>query len=208
MNKTSGINESEPMKAKPEIKPYEKNPHGYILIQSVTLARIPLAIIFSIVLQTSEFSVSTLIWCAGLLLLIEATDLLDGIFARRHSLVSEYGAMLDPFADSLSRLIIYWSLSTQGLVLFLVPLCMAIRDITVAYARILLAKKNQSVSARSSGKIKATVQAVGSFLLLFGPVYWNITGDWTINLLSGIIITVTLLSAVEYVRDAVLSIKD
>jgi len=196
------------MKAKPETKAYKKNPHGYILIQSVTLARIPLAIIFSIVLQTGKFAVSTLIWSTVLLLLIEATDLLDGIFARRHSLVSEYGAMLDPFADSLSRLIIYWSLSTQGLVLFLVPLCMAIRDITVAYARILLAKKNQSVSARSSGKIKATVQAVGSFLLLFGPVYWNYTGDWTINVLSGIIITVTLLSAVEYVRDAVLSVRD
>jgi len=196
------------MKAKPETIAYKKNPHGYILIQSVTLARIPLAIIFSIIIQTSEFSVSTLIWSAGLLLLIEATDLLDGIFARRHSLVSEYGAMLDPFADSLSRLIIYWSLSTQGLVLFLVPLCMAIRDITVAYARILLAKKNQSVSARSSGKIKAAVQAVGSFLLLFGPVYWNLTGDWPIKVLSGIIITVTLLSVVEYVRDAVLAVKD
>jgi len=196
------------MKAKSEIIAYKKNPHGYILIQSVTLARIPLAIIFSIVMHTSEFSVSTLIWSAGLLLLIEATDLLDGIFARRHSLVSEYGAMLDPFADSLSRLIIYWTLSAQGLVLFLVPLCMALRDITVAYARILLAKKNQSVSARSSGKIKATVQAVGSFLLLFGPIYWNLTGEWPIIVLSVIIITVTLLSAVEYVRDAVLAVKD
>lgn len=196
------------MKKKHEIKAYEKNPHGYILIQSVTLARIPLAIIFSIVLQTSESSVSTLIWSACLLLLIEATDLLDGIFARRHCLVSEYGAMLDPFADSLSRLIIYWSLSTQNLVLFLVPLCMAIRDITVAYARILLAKKNQSVSARISGKIKAAVQAVGSFLLLFGPVYWDLTGFWTINVFSGIIITVTLLSAVEYVKDAVLAVRD
>jgi CDP-diacylglycerol--glycerol-3-phosphate 3-phosphatidyltransferase len=196
------------MKTKLENKAYKKNPHGFILIQSVTLARIPLAIIFSIVLLTSKFSVSTLIWSTALLLLIEATDLLDGIFARRHSLVSEYGAMLDPFADSLSRLIIYWSLSTQGLALFIVPLCMAIRDITVAYARILLAKKNQSVSARSSGKIKATVQAIGSFLLLFGPVYWKITGNWIINVLSGIIITVTLLSAVEYIRDAVLAVRD
>ena len=196
------------MKHKLGNKVYKKNPRGFILIQSVTLARIPLAIVFSIVLHTKEFAVHTLIWSTALLVLIEATDLLDGIFARRHSLVSEYGAMLDPFADSLSRLIIYWSLASQGLVLFLVPLCMALRDITVAYARILLAKKAQSVSARSSGKIKASVQAVGSFLLLFGPVYWNITGDWTINVLSGIIITVTLLSTVEYVRDAILSVKD
>lgn len=196
------------MKEKPEIKPYKKNPHGYILIQTVTLARIPLAIVFSFVLKKNDFTVSTLFWCTVLLILIEATDLLDGIFARRHSLVSEYGAMLDPYADSLSRLIIYWSLSIQGFVLFLVPLCMAIRDITVAYARILLAKKNQSVSARCSGKIKAAVQAVGSFLLLFGPVYWGVTGVWTIPVLSGIIVTITLLSAVQYVRDAILSIRD
>ena len=196
------------MKLKHETRAYKKNPHGYILIQSITLARIPLAILFSIVLHTSQYGVSTLIWCTGFLLLIEATDLLDGIFARKHSLVSEYGAMLDPFADSLSRIIIFWSLSAQGLALFSVPLYMAIRDITVAYCRILLAKRNKSVSARLSGKIKAAVQAVGSFLLLFGPVYRNITGEWTTNVFSGIIIAVTLLSAVEYIRDAVLAVRD
>ena len=148
------------MKTSPDTKAYKKNPHGYILIQSITLARIPLAIIFSVVLLTSEYKTSPLIWCIVLLLAIEATDLFDGIFARRHSLVSEYGAMLDPYSDSLSRLIIYWSLSVENLVLFLVPLSMALRDITVAYSRILLAKKNRSVSARTSGKIKALVQAV------------------------------------------------
>lgn len=196
------------MKHKLGIKAYKKNPRGFILIQSVTLARIPLAIIFAIILHTNKLTVSTLIWSTALLALIEATDLLDGIFARRHSLVSEYGAMLDPLADSLSRLIIYWSFASLGLVLFLVPLCMALRDITVAYARILLAKKAQSVSARISGKIKAGVQAVGSFLLLLGPIYWETTGEWTINVLSGIIITVTVLSALEYVRDAILSVKN
>lgn len=190
------------MKPVPETKAFKKNPHGYILIQSMTLLRIPTAIIFAVVFLASDYSPATLIWSVVLLLIVEITDLVDGIFARRHSLVSEYGAMLDPFADSLSRLIIYWSLSVQGLVVFLVPLCMAVRDITVAYTRILLAKKNHSVSARTSGKIKATVQAVGSFFALFGPVYWKWIGFWSFYALSGVIITVTLLSAIEYVRDA------
>lgn len=196
------------MSKNPEAKAYRKNPQGYIFIQSITLARIPLAIIFSIILLTSEYGTPRLIWCLILLVSIEATDLLDGIFARRHSLVSEYGAMLDPYADSLSRLIIYWSLSVQNLVLFLVPLSMALRDITVAYSRILLVKKNLSVSARTSGKIKAIVQATGSFLVLLGPVYWKTLGYWVFYVLSGIIITVTLLSAVEYVRDALLGIRN
>lgn len=195
------------MNTTPDTKAFKKNPQGYILIQSITLARIPLAILFSIVLLTSEYRISTLVWCVLLLLAIEATDLLDGIFARRHSLVSEYGAMLDPYADSLSRLIIYWSLSVENLVLFLVPLSMALRDITVAYSRILLAKKNRSVSARTSGKIKALVQAIGSFLVLLGPLYWEFTGYWIFYVLSGIIIIVTLFSAVEYVRDAIFAVK-
>jgi phosphatidylglycerophosphate synthase len=182
------------MKPLSESKAYKNNPRGYILIQSMTILRIPIAIIFAIVFLTSQYSFSTLLWSVVLLLIVETTD--------RHSLVSEYGAMLDPFADSLSRLIIYWSLSVQGLVVFLVPLCMAIRDITVAYARILLARKNLSVSARRSGKIKAIVQAIGSFLALFGPVYWKWIGFWFFYVLSGVIITVTLLSAIEYVRDA------
>jgi len=195
------------MKPLSESKAYKKNPRGYILIQSMTILRIPIAIIFAVVFLTSQYSFSTLLWSVVLLLIVETTDLVDGIFARRHSLVSEYGAMLDPFADSLSRLIIYWSLSVQGLVVFLVPLCMAIRDITVAYARILLARKNLSVSARRSGKIKAIVQAIGSFLALFGPVYWKWVGFWFFYALSGVIIIVTLLSAIEYVRDAFSAVK-
>jgi CDP-diacylglycerol--glycerol-3-phosphate 3-phosphatidyltransferase len=196
------------MRTHPEHKAYKTNPHGYILIQSITLARIPMAVVFSIVLLTGEYTTSTLLWCLILLLIIEATDLLDGIFARRHSLVSEYGAMLDPYADSLSRLIIYWSLSVVNLVLFLVPLSMAVRDVTVAYSRILLAKKNLSVSARTSGKIKALVQAVGAFLVLLGPLYWSTLGYWIFYVLSGTIIAVTLFSAVEYVRDAISAVKN
>ena len=84
---------------------------------------------------------------------------------------------------------------------------MAVRDITVAYSRILLAQKSYSVSARISGKVKATVQAIGSFLALLGPFYWDYTGFWTINALSWIVISVTAFSAVEYVKDAITAIR-
>jgi phosphatidylglycerophosphate synthase len=99
-------------------------------------------------------------------------------------------------------------LASKDLVLLLVPLTMALRDITVAYARILLAKMNRSVSARISGKIKAVVQAFGSFLAILGPYYWDRIGDWSFYALSWIIITVTFLSSIGYVRDAFRAIKD
>lgn len=143
----------------------------------------------------------------ALLGLSEITDALDGTLARHYNLVSEYGAMLDPYADSISRLIIYWSLAANNLVLWLLPLCMALRDITVAYARIMLAKKNLTVSAKRSGKIKALFQAIGGFAALLGPLYWNHIGYWSFYALSWFLIAVTLFSAIEYVRAALLAQK-
>jgi CDP-diacylglycerol--glycerol-3-phosphate 3-phosphatidyltransferase len=187
---------------------FKSNPRGYILIQSLTLVRIPLSVIFLIVLSACKESTLTLIIGLCLLLLIETTDAIDGHIARHFNLASEYGATLDPYADSISRLIIYSTLGSKNLVFLLVPLTMALRDITVAYARILLAKKNRSVSARISGKIKAIVQAIGSFLAILGPFYWDRIGNWSFYALSWIIITVTLLSSIEYVRDAFRAIKN
>ena len=196
------------MNSKQDPQGFGSNPRGYILVQSITLVRIPLSVVLFVVLLAFQESTLTLVIALILLSLIETTDAIDGHIARHFNLASEYGATLDPFADSISRLIIYSALASKNLVLLLVPLTMALRDITVAYARILLAKKNRSVSARISGKIKAIVQAFGSFLAILGPYYWDRVGNWSFLVLSWIIIAVTFLSSIEYIRDAFRAIKN
>jgi CDP-diacylglycerol--glycerol-3-phosphate 3-phosphatidyltransferase len=183
----------------------ENRRQGYFLLQLMTLGRIPFAVLFLAVLIYGQDTAPILVLNLILLLIIELTDLFDGKIARRFGMVSESGATLDPFADSVSRLIVYWALATKGLVIFLVPLIMALRDITVAYSRIVLAQNNRSVSAKKSGKLKATVQAIGAYLALFGPYYWEHTGRWSFYALSWIIITVTFLSSIAYVKDALSS---
>ena len=189
------------------MKPKEEKRHrqGYFLLQLMTLGRIPIAVLFLVILTYGGEATFALVFNLILLLIIEFTDLFDGKLARRYGLVSESGATLDPFADSVSRLIVYWALATKGLVILYVPLIMALRDITVAYSRIVLAQNKRTVSAKKSGKLKATVQAIGSFLALLGPYYWEPIGRWSFYALSWIIITVTFLSAIEYVKDAVSS---
>ncbi len=186
-------------------KEIKNNKTGFIILQSITLLRIPLSIIFAVILLTLDHGQTRFLISLIILLLIEATDLLDGPIARHFNLSSEYGAALDPYADSISRLIVYFSMALSGLVLLLLPLCMALRDITVAYSRIILAKKGLSVSAKKSGKIKASFQAIGGIAALFGPYYWAAVGKWSFYFLSWILIAVTLLSAVEYVLSAVKS---
>ncbi len=179
---------------------------GFLVVQVLTVARIPLAVVFAAVVLGWERRSFALVLCLALLVAIELTDFLDGILARRLGIVSELGAMLDPYADSLTRLIVYWALACAGMVIPFVPLAMALRDVTVAYSRIVLSRSGRSVSAKWSGKIKAGVQGAGALLAVLGPFYWERTGLWTIQALSWTVIAVTAASIFEYAAAAVSSI--
>lgn len=183
------------------------NKNKFRIVQALTLLRPPLAAGFAAVLLVSDPSSSVLVVCAVLLVLLELTDLLDGILARRIGVVSEWGAMLDPYSDSISRITVYWALAYRELAMALVPLVMACRDVTVAYCRVILTRSGRSISAKFSGKMKGQFQAIGGILLLLGPFYWSRTGKWTIHALSWIIIAVTLASVVEYAVAAISASK-
>ncbi len=182
---------------------------SFTIVQSLTLARLPMAAAFVSLLLLFDRSLAVpqspalLIGCAILLAFLELTDLFDGIVARRTGAVTEWGAMLDPYADSISRITVYWALAYRGLAMAFVPLVMACRDVTVAYCRIVLMRSNQSVSARWSGKIKAQFQSVGSILLLLGPLYWDTIGRWTLYAISGVVAGVTAASVFEYAAAAI-----
>ena len=170
----------------------------FILLQILTVARLPLSVAFAIVLMNFERSTPVVATCFVLLLLGEITDGLDGWVARKFDLVSEWGAMLDPYCDSVSRLIVYWSLGEVGLGLSVVPLVMAVRDVTTAYCRIVWTKRGGSVSARISGKIKAIVQCGAAFVMLVIPHFWP---DYTAMIVVGIswvVIITTSLSGIDY----------
>ena len=173
-----------------------------ILVNAVTLARVPLAIVFAVTFLCMTPSPARIVVALILLAAIELTDMLDGVLARRLAVVSETGATLDPYADSVSRLVVYWALAVAGVALAAVPLVMALRDVTVAYCRVRLARQGRTVAANPSGKVKAVVQGTAALLLAAGPLYHPVTGAWTNAALSWIVIVVTAWSAVAYVRAA------
>jgi CDP-diacylglycerol--glycerol-3-phosphate 3-phosphatidyltransferase len=175
---------------------------GKFLLLLVTLSRIPLALVIIGLFTLREPGTAEILIGIGLLLLIELSDLLDGMIARGRGLVSELGATLDPYADSIARFLTYFALAQAGLALMLVPVCMAIRDITVAYSRIIVVRTGASASAKLSGKLKAGIQAVGGGVLMLGPLYWQLTGEGIMPVLSYIISILTLASGVEYVVSA------
>jgi len=175
----------------------------FFVVFLLTISRGPLAVSFAALFLTVGPGPTRIVLGLFLLAAMELTDLLDGFVARRFGVVTEWGAALDPYMDSFSRLIVYWTLACSGLTLPLVPLVMALRDVTVAYCRIFLARAGHTVAANWSGKVKAAVQGLTAMVIVGEPVYRDLLGSWLTSLGAWVVIVVTLASAAEYVKQAV-----
>ncbi|HPQ41512.1 MAG TPA: CDP-alcohol phosphatidyltransferase family protein [bacterium] len=180
----------------------------FLSVLAITLVRIPLALGFAALYQLTETPSPLRIWLGLILLvLIEVSDGLDGFLARRFKVVSEVGAMFDPYTDSFSRLVIYYTYAVSGMALLAVPVVMALRDVTVAYCRIVLTRRGRSVAALISGKIKAVIQGVCAFILCLSPLFLHITGDVIYTVISWLVIGATAASCLEYIAAAYKSVS-
>jgi CDP-diacylglycerol--glycerol-3-phosphate 3-phosphatidyltransferase len=103
------------------------------------------------------------LYCAwAIFFLIELSDLLDGYLARKMEIVSDLGKVLDPFADSVSRLTYFVCFAGRGIMPLWILLTLIYRDLGVAFIRLLVNKRGKTMGARLSGKIKAWVYAVAA----------------------------------------------
>ncbi len=129
----------------------------------------------------------------------EASDLLDGIIARRSGGKSDFGALFDPFADSVSRFTVFLCFMHAGYAHLWMVAIIFFRDMLVSYIRVWAAKNGVVVSARLSGKLKAVCQGSAIFainlLAVFGetgaipdarePAMWIMTGVAAVTAASG-----------------------
>ncbi len=141
----------------------------------------------------------------GILAYSELTDFLDGYLARKFNLVSELGKLLDPMADSITRISILFIL-TQGIVS--VPIYWVLfilyRDLIISTLRTLCALKGLNLAARMSGKLKAALQGVVTVVIvaLMIPYSLGVLPLWMFQLISKILVACascyTLFSGLEY----------
>ena len=139
------------------------------LAMALTVGRIALAPVFFLLYRlTLAGSPFMLIGVWAALILIELSDLFDGFAARRFHQESELGKVLDPFADSISRLTYFVALAGSAILPLWVLLILVYRDVAVAYIRVMLSQRNFLMPARLSGKLKAWVYAFAGI----GGVAW------------------------------------
>ena len=136
-------------------------------INLLTFSRIVLAAIIFLLLMSSDGYLLALIlfYVAGF------TDWLDGYLARKYNSVSELGEILDPIADKILIVFVFFGLAvnlTSYLIGFIASLIIT-REIWVGALRDLNARNNKSEATKVTflAKIKTSIQllTIGIYLL-------------------------------------------
>ncbi len=176
----------------------------------LTLFRLVLSPIFILVYSQAEFFGITAqvlpFILLSLLFISELTDACDGYFARKYNQVTDLGKILDPMADSISRITVFLAFTQPPVNLpILLVFVFLYRDSVVSTLRTICALKGFALAARTSGKIKAVIQAVSAFIILLLMItqsqdYISLdvlqqTSAWVV----GIAALYTLCSGVEYI---------
>lgn len=99
--------------------------------------------------------------------LLSLTDYFDGMLARKHNMVSNFGKFLDPIGD---KIVVLFGLVLLTVSKDLSPFFLLIfmsRDFIIGGLRSFAAAEGVIISARALGKSKAALQMVAIPLLLF-----------------------------------------
>lgn len=134
-------------------------------------------------------AIVSILW--ALFILIELSDLFDGMAARRMKTVSAFGKLFDPFADVFARLTYFVCFAFSGIMPLWIFLLIIYREFSQLFLRQLIAEKGIAMGARIGGKIKAVFYMLSGALSL---ILWSLT---TLGLypasLSALSVVVTLL---------------
>jgi len=138
----------------------------------------------------------------AVLLLQEASDVLDGYLARLRGIVTDFGKLLDPLADTLAHMGTILCLMWIGLVPLWLLVLMYYREAVVGTLRVISAKQGIVVGARISGKLKSIgMGGLGGllvFLLILGHYIPNIPIDTVALVLSGLLAIIAVVSGIDY----------
>ena len=136
------------------------------LINSMTLSRIVIAIIIFLLLAIDNYLEIVLI----LFMFAGLTDYLDGYLARKYSLTSQLGEILDPISDKIFVVFLFFglALNLSSYLIGFIGSCIIAREIWVSALRD-LNSRNLNVEATKVtflAKIKTSIQLFTIFIYL------------------------------------------
>lgn len=184
-------------------------PTFFNVANCLTFIRIFISPVFLLIyLQHEALGIARLYLPYVLLFLLgvsELSDALDGFLARKYNQVTDLGKILDPMADSISRISVFLTFTQPPVNVPLVLVFVFLyRDSVISTLRTICALRGFALAARPSGKIKAIIQGISAFFitLLMIPHSLGHLSDEALYQLSTVFVFLSaayaLYSGVEY----------
>lgn len=174
------------------------------LPNAITVARIPLAVVFFVLLLLGgTYGEPDLVlrWVAGALFILAiSTDWVDGYLARKYDIVSDFGKLWDPIADKLLTGAGFIGLAILGEVNWWIVAVILVREWGITVHRLMIVNEHV-VAAAWMGKLKTAVQAVALGWALL-PLHVLIgLQPWTIvtAVLMILVLVLTVASGIDYI---------
>ena len=140
---------------------------------------------------------------AIIFILAYATDVIDGKYARKHNLVTDFGKLMDPIADKLLTASAVIMLTASGTVHPIATFITIGREFVISGFRLVSVSKGNVIAAGKVGKIKTVMQCVAVVLILIGmplqgtsPLAFLLTAGRVALWIS---VALSIWSAVEYI---------
>lgn len=109
-----------------------------------------------------QFAVLTTVLLWTIFVLVELSDMLDGAVARAQGIVSDFGKLLDPFADVVSRLTYFLVFTVFQIMPAWMFVLILWREVGIIFVRMMMIRDGVALAARKGGKTKAVMYAVSS----------------------------------------------
>lgn len=180
------------------------------LANKITLFRIVIAFVFMVFLFTEGvfFKVMALM----LFLVAAASDFLDGFVAKRYSLESDFGKIMDPIADKILTIAAFMGFVEKGLVPAWMVVVIVMRELIITALRVVALRGGEVLGAGLAGKQKTVSQMVSIvFILVFIVIreagvmwfgFWDASFEYwykqAIFLLMLITVSLTIISGFSY----------
>lgn len=178
---------------------------------ALSLTRLGLAPIFAVVYlfrDTLDLSITQMVWTLIVIgSVAEFTDWLDGYLARRTNRITDLGKVVDPMADAVFKMTIFFSFTQFPInVPVILVLFLFYRESLVTTLRTVCALRGIALAARPSGKVKTVFQAIAALLILLALLatqlgYFNVGLKEVQSIAFWLTLFITLISlgsAIEY----------
>lgn len=135
---------------------------------------------------------------ACLFIFASATDWLDGYYARKLNLVTNFGKFLDPLADKLLITAALIGLVQLDLLAAWIAIIIISREFAVTGVRLIAAADGDVIAASPLGKLKTVFQIIGiSALMLYNIPFSAISFPFD-QIMIWIATILTIVSGIDY----------